>query len=198
MSKPKPSVDRELAAVGITLEHVAKIEAITGVCILRVTERTERTRRRATSWRPAPLDWHDPLLACNMTPILDTNKLDDAERELGTEPGGVEQLLTPLTRYAKVRPGRAVAIDNGAFTRFNAEGFVSLLEREKPRRDPAGRRRARTWSDGPPQLECFEHWGSKPLAPRPSRTGRSLAYPWHRSRRVHWRLAPSGRGATTP
>ena len=67
-----------------------------------------------------------------MRPIIDTNKLDDAERELGME---CWQLLTPLTRYRAVRPEAPFAIDNGAFTAFNPGGFRSLLERERERRD---------------------------------------------------------------
>lgn len=67
-----------------------------------------------------------------MRPIIDTNKLDEAERELGM---ACEQLLTPLTRYRAVRPDAPFAIDNGAFTRFDTAGFRSLLERERERRD---------------------------------------------------------------
>lgn len=43
------------------------------------------------------------------------------------------QLLTPLTRYTRVSD--VFAIDNGAFTRFRQDAFVSLLEREKNVRD---------------------------------------------------------------
>ena len=66
-----------------------------------------------------------------MTPILDTNRLDEAERELGMP---CEQLLTPLTRYRAVREAEPFAIDNGAFTSFDAAAFRSLLTRERPRR----------------------------------------------------------------
>jgi hypothetical protein len=38
------------------------------------------------------------------------------------------QLLTPLTRYSNA--GSMFAIDNGAFSRFDREGFRKLLERE--------------------------------------------------------------------
>lgn len=67
-----------------------------------------------------------------MIPLIDSNRLDDAEEALGME---CWQLLTPLTRYRPARPDRPYAIDNGAFSRFNAEGFRSLLQRERPRRE---------------------------------------------------------------
>lgn len=43
------------------------------------------------------------------------------------------QLLTPLTRYQNwaVKRNQKFAIDNGAFSKFNASGFKSLLERER-------------------------------------------------------------------
>jgi hypothetical protein len=43
------------------------------------------------------------------------------------------QLLTPLTRYANA--GATFAIDNGAFTRFDARGFDSLLRRNEEHKD---------------------------------------------------------------
>jgi hypothetical protein len=67
------------------------------------------------------------------------------------------QLLTPLTRYALGE--HAFAIDNGAFSGFDAGGFVRLLERCRPALsrclfvacpDVVGSAR-RT-------LECFAHW----------------------------------------
>lgn len=74
--------------------------------------------------------------------------------ELGCEVG---QLLTPLTRFTL--RSKVFAIDNGAFSRFNANGFQSLLKREYERRDDClfvcapdvvGSAR-RT-------LEVFDHW----------------------------------------
>lgn len=45
-------------------------------------------------------------------------------------PRGVAgQLLTPLTRYT--RGHKTFAIDNGAFTKFDERGFLSLLRREE-------------------------------------------------------------------
>ena len=67
-----------------------------------------------------------------MRPIIDTNRLDGAELELGME---CEQLLTPLTRYRRVRPDAPFAVDNGAFTRFDGDGFRTLLEREREHRE---------------------------------------------------------------
>lgn len=43
------------------------------------------------------------------------------------------QLLTPLTRYKNA--GMSYAIDNGAFSRFDAAKFAALLVREEPRMD---------------------------------------------------------------
>lgn len=66
--------------------------------------------------------------------MLDTpTPLDECERELGGL--AVEQLFTPLTRYKPQRPEARFAIDNGAFSNFQAKGFRSLIERERPRRD---------------------------------------------------------------
>lgn len=70
------------------------------------------------------------------------------------------QLLTPLTRYSNV--GCIFAVDNGAFRRFNRDGFQSLLVRNKRHRDQClfvaapdvvGNAR-RT-------LEAFRHWSSE-------------------------------------
>lgn len=63
--------------------------------------------------------------------MLDTSHdLDVAEKEVGQP---VEQLFTPLTRFTPQRPSERFAIDNGAFSNFDARAFRSLLEREKPR-----------------------------------------------------------------
>ena len=59
--------------------------------------------------------------------------LEEAERELGCNE--VEQLLTPLTRYRRRWPSRRYAIDNGAFSGFDARAFLSLLDREREARE---------------------------------------------------------------
>lgn len=92
-----------------------------------------------------------------MIVLLDTSeKLDQCSKEIGHP---VEQLLTPLTRFNLQRKGSMFAIDNGAFSRFNAVGFRSLLKREEERMkqckfvavpDVVGSAR-RT-------LEVFSHW----------------------------------------
>lgn len=65
-----------------------------------------------------------------MIAMLDTSEdLTQAQTELGCP---VEQLLTPLTRFT-LRSQR-FAVDNGSFARFERDGFLSLLEREKPNR----------------------------------------------------------------
>jgi hypothetical protein len=67
------------------------------------------------------------------------------------------QLLTPLTRYKNA--GVIYAIDNGAFTYFDAKGFSTLLEREKEHKDQclfvtmpdvvrSGRRTLEIWKHG--------------------------------------------------
>lgn len=62
-----------------------------------------------------------------MVVLMDSTKA--AADELAE--GGVEigQLLTPLTRYR--RWSDTWAIDNGAFSEFNEDAFLALLEREK-------------------------------------------------------------------
>lgn len=92
-----------------------------------------------------------------MIAMLDTSHdMDEAERELHCP---VEQLFTPLTRFRPQRPEQRFAIDNGAYSNFNAKGFLSLLERELPRRDlcrfvavPDVVGSARR------TLEVFDHW----------------------------------------
>lgn len=67
-----------------------------------------------------------------MIVMLDTShSFDECEKELGYP---VEQLFTPLTRFRPQRPDKPFAIDNGAFSKFDANGFRALLEREKPRK----------------------------------------------------------------
>lgn len=79
--------------------------------------------------------------------------------ELGCDAG---QLLTPLTRYRLRDPTKCWAIDNGAFSSFDAVAFVALLKREELDRsncvfvavpDVVGSAR-RT-------LEVFEFWKGK-------------------------------------
>lgn len=66
-----------------------------------------------------------------MLVLLDTPQdLDACRSELGG--AAVGQLLTPLTRRT-LRADR-FGIDNGAFSRFDRRGFLSLLEREWPHR----------------------------------------------------------------
>ena len=91
-----------------------------------------------------------------MLALLDNGQdLDKCAEDLGCEVG---QLLTPLTRY-RLRASR-FAIDNGRFSAgWNAESFLSLLEREKDNRDrclfvvvPDVVGSARR------TLEIFDHW----------------------------------------
>jgi hypothetical protein len=92
--------------------------------------------------------------------FLDTNQsFAKCREELGAE---VHQLLTPLTRFTPVEPESIFAIDNGAFSGFPSDAFLSLLKREYPRRklckfvcapDVVGSAR-RT-------LELFNHWRQK-------------------------------------
>lgn len=64
-----------------------------------------------------------------MIALLDTSDdLVTAGAEIGCEVG---QLLTPLTRFTRQNPTGVFAIDNGAYSRFDAPGFRSLLLRER-------------------------------------------------------------------
>jgi hypothetical protein len=92
-----------------------------------------------------------------MIALLDTSEdLKVAEIELGCP---IRQLLTPLTRFNLQYPDEPFAVDNGAYAKFKADAFRSLLEREQERKkqclfvavpDVVGNAR-RT-------LEVFEHW----------------------------------------
>ena len=65
-----------------------------------------------------------------MIALMDTPQdLATCAAELGMECG---QLLTPLTRRAN--RGGMFGIDNGAFSRFNAKAFLSLVERNTQHR----------------------------------------------------------------
>lgn len=117
-----------------------------------------------------------------MIVLLDTGQdLDVCAAELGCEVG---QLLTPLTRYRLRDPSKPWAIDNGAFARFDAKAFLSLLRREKARMadcrfltvpDVVGSAR-RT-------LEVFDHWVPRlkgwPLALACQDGQEHLPIPWN-------------------
>jgi hypothetical protein len=61
--------------------------------------------------------------------LLDTSEdLAVCASDLGVEPSQVGQLLTPLTRFSN--RGGEFAIDNGAYSGFDAAGYRSLLKRE--------------------------------------------------------------------
>lgn len=92
-----------------------------------------------------------------MIVMLDTPQdLNTCAAELGCE---VEQLFTPLTRRNPQHPERPFAMDNGAFAKFEVNGFLKMLEKHEPRRDlcrfvaaPDVVGCARR------TLECFHHW----------------------------------------
>lgn len=66
-----------------------------------------------------------------MIVLLDTSQdFEVCSEELGCP---VEQLLTPLTRYLPQRPKEKFAMDNGAYSSFKEQAFLSLLDREAPR-----------------------------------------------------------------
>lgn len=116
-----------------------------------------------------------------MIVMIDSNRLDDAEAELSPHP--VEQLLTPLTRYRRVRPDAHFAIDNGAFKRFDRAAFEALLAREYDNRHlcrfvcapdvVASARRT---------LECFKAWRERlndwPVALVAQDGQENLPIPW--------------------
>lgn len=92
-----------------------------------------------------------------MIVMLDTPQdLKTCAAELGCD---VEQLFTPLTRRNPQQPEQMFAMDNGAFARFEAKGFLSMLAKHEPRKDlcrfvaaPDVVGCARR------TLECFRHW----------------------------------------
>lgn len=92
-----------------------------------------------------------------MIVMLDTPQdLNKCAEELGCE---VEQLFTPLTRRLPQHPEKMFCIDNGAFSKFEPKGFLSLLTKHEPRKDlcrfvaaPDVVGCARR------TLECFRHW----------------------------------------
>jgi hypothetical protein len=116
-----------------------------------------------------------------MIALLDTSHdLNQAAQELGC---GVEQLLTPLTRFKAQQPEARFAIDNGAFAGFDRQAFESLLSRESHRRhlcrfvaapDVVGSAR-RT-------LEVFDRWYERlcqwPLALVAQDGQEDLSIPW--------------------
>lgn len=61
--------------------------------------------------------------------LIDTSSTTLAQKMQQYPELVVEQLLTPLTRYANA--GQLYAIDNGAFSGFDAKSFSSLLKREQ-------------------------------------------------------------------
>jgi hypothetical protein len=64
--------------------------------------------------------------------FLDTPQdLTDCEREIGCD---VLQLFTPLTRRNAQDNDAHFAMDNGAFSKFNAEGFFRMLKKHEARR----------------------------------------------------------------
>ena len=89
--------------------------------------------------------------------MLDTSHdMNVCAAELGRE---VEQLITPLTRRNAQQPERMFAMDNGAFARFEAKGFLTMLAKHEARKDLC---RFVTAPDvvgcARRTLECFRHW----------------------------------------
>lgn len=68
-----------------------------------------------------------------MIVMLDTPQdLNTCAAELGCE---VEQFFTPLTRRNPQQPEKMFAMDNGAFSKFEAKGFLSMLAKHESRKD---------------------------------------------------------------
>jgi hypothetical protein len=116
-----------------------------------------------------------------MIAMLDTSEaLDVCAVELGCP---VEQLITPLTAFCRQFETRKFCIDNGAFSGFQAQAFLSLLARENHARhlcrfvvvpDVVG--------DARRTLEVFEHWQFKltgwPLALAAQDGIEHMTIPW--------------------
>lgn len=134
-----------------------------------------------------------------MIVLLDTSEdLKVCEAELGCP---VEQLLTPLTRFAAQYEEERFAVDDGAYKCFNRGDFEALLEREKPRRNlcrfvavpdvVASARRT---------LELFDHWYDRlatwPLALVAQDGQENLPIPWPLIKAVfiggstEWKMGP--------
>lgn len=124
-----------------------------------------------------------------------------ASQELGCP---VEQLLTPLTRYKAREPESHFAIDNGAYSGFKADSFLSLLKREEHRQelcrfvavpDVVGSAR-RT-------LEVFDYWQPKlkgwPLALVAQDGQENLPIEWYKLSAVfiggttEWKMGPQAK-----
>lgn len=124
-----------------------------------------------------------------MIALLDTSEaLHICEAELGCP---VEQLLTPLTRFALQHPGEPFAIENGCYKCFDEPAYLALLERERERQahcrfvsvpDVVGSAR-RT-------LEVFEYWYVRqelkgwPLAYVVQDGQEDVAIPWYSIRAI--------------
>jgi hypothetical protein len=116
-----------------------------------------------------------------MIALLDTSHdLNQAAQELGC---GVEQLLTPLTRFRPQQPDARFAIDNGAFAGFERKAFEALLDREYDRRHlcrfvvvPD------VVADARRTLEVFDYWYGRlaqwPLALAAQDGLENLPIPW--------------------
>lgn len=118
-----------------------------------------------------------------MLVMLDTpQSLDVCAQELGCQ---VEQLFTPLTRRNPQQPERHFGIDNGAFARFEAKGFLSTLAKHAARKDLC-RFVASPDVVGSAirTLECFDHWLPKldgwPVALVCQDGQEKLSIPWEK------------------
>lgn len=67
-----------------------------------------------------------------MIVMISNHDLDECEQQLGTR---CEQIFTPESRHNAKRPECKFCIDNGAFAYFDEPSFLTLLERERARRD---------------------------------------------------------------
>lgn len=116
-----------------------------------------------------------------MIALLDTSEdLEVCAAELGY---AVEQLFSPLTRFADKNPEGMKAMDNGGFAGLNIDAFNALLDRESHQRDMfrfvavpdivASARRT---------LELFDYWYSRlcdwPLALVAQDGQEDLPIPW--------------------
>jgi len=89
--------------------------------------------------------------------MLDTpDHLSECEKELGCP---VEQLFTPLTRRNPQRLDQRFGMDNGAFSRFDPDGFLKMLKKHAERREYCRFVAAPdVVGSAIRTLECFEHW----------------------------------------
>jgi len=124
--------------------------------------------------------------------FLIDKSLKDVERKMALHPSLVAgQLLTPLTRYSNAK--KKYAIDNGAYSGFDHDAFLSLLAREEENKElclfvtvpdivGSARRTLEIWRS---RHRIIRHW---PLALVMQDGMEDMEIPWDDlAACIHWR-----------